>query len=68
MPFRDGNFAPPLLTSPHVGFPHPAKVVWGGVGMGQDFSPAPRGKTGMGLDFLDPPCLVPSHPRPTPRC
>ena len=24
--------------------------------MGQDFSPAPRGGAGMGLDFLDPPC------------
>ena len=26
-----------------------------GVGMGKDFSPAPRGGAGMGLDFLDPP-------------
>ena len=25
------------------------------LGMGQDFSPAPRDRAGMGLDFLDPP-------------
>ena len=30
-----------------------------GVRMGQDFSPAPRGRTGMDLDFLDPPYLAP---------
>ena len=38
-----------------------------GAGMGQDFSPAPRGRTGMGLDFLDPPCLTPSRLGSTPR-
>ena len=33
--------------------------------MGQDFSPAPRGGAGMGLDFLDPPRPAPPRPRPT---
>ena len=33
--------------------------------MGQDFSPAPWGRTGMGLDFLDPHRPTPPHPRPT---
>ena len=55
---RDGNFAPPRLTrpspaSPCMGFTRPIKV------MGQDFSPAPQGGTGMDLDFLDPPYLAP---------
>ena len=37
---------PPLPTMPGKG---------GGAGMEQNFSPAPWGKAGMGLDFLDPP-------------
>ena len=32
--------------------------------MGQDFSPAPRGRAGIGLDFLDPPRPAPPRPRP----
>ena len=36
-----------------------------GVGMGQDFSPTPWGRAGMGLDFLDPP--RPTPPLPTPH-
>ena len=36
----------------------------GGERMGQDFSPAPLGGTGMGLDFLDP--SRPTHSRPRP--
>ena len=61
---RDGNFAPPCLTHPSSF--HPTRVfpapTGGGVGMGQDFSPAPRGGAGMGLDFLYPPRLVPAPP------
>ena len=56
--------APPSFA-PH-GFSPPRKG--GGVGMGQDFSPAPLGGAGMGLDFLDPPYPVPFHPRLTPCC
>ena len=50
---RDGNFAPPLPASLRAGFSRPAKVM--GSGMGRDFRPAPWGRTGMGLHFLDPP-------------
>ena len=59
----------PLPASPHAGFPRLVKVVVVGVGgIGQDFSPAPRGGVGIGLDFLDSPHPIPSHPYPTPRC
>ena len=34
--------------------------------MGQDFSPAPRGKAGMSLGFLDPPRPAPPLPVPAP--
>ena len=40
------QFFPASLNPPRKG---------GGVGMGQDFSPAPLGGAGMGLYFLDPP-------------
>ena len=30
----------------------------GGVGMEQDFFPAPRGEAAMGLDFLAPSCSI----------
>ena len=43
--------APPRFAP--CGFSPPRKG--GGVGMGQDFRPAPRGGAGMGLHFLDPP-------------
>ena len=39
---------PALSASPHVSFPHPAKVV------GLDFKLAPWDGAGMSLDFLDP--------------
>ena len=42
--------------------------IGGGMGMGQDFSPAPWGRMGMGLDFLDPPRPAPSLPVPVPSC
>ena len=34
--------------------------------MGQDFSPTPRGRAGMDLNFLDPTHPAPTHPHPTP--
>ena len=51
---RDGNFSPPLKG--------------GGAEMGQDFSLAPQGGAGMGLDFEDLPCPAPSRPHPVPHC
>ena len=47
------QFFPASLNPPRKG---------GGVGMGQDFSPAPLGGAGMGLYFLDPPHPTPPHP------
>ena len=47
-----------------MGFLHPHKG--GGVGMWQDFSPAPRGGAGMSLGFLDPPRPAPPRPHPAP--
>ena len=61
---RDGNFSPPRFAP--SGFSPPRKG--GGARMGQDFSPAPRGGVGMGLDFLDLPCPTPPRPCPAPRC
>ena len=65
---RDGNFALPCLTHPssfHPTWVFPAPK-GGGAGMGQDFSPAPRGKAGMSLDFLDQSRPTPPHPHPAP--
>ena len=56
-PFGDDNFAPPCFAP--RGFFLLCKG--DGVGIAQDFSPAPRGGTGMDLDFLDP-------TRPAPPC
>ena len=49
--------APPRFAP--CGFSPPRKG--DGVGMGQDFRPAPQGRAGMDLYFLDPP--RPSPPR-----
>ena len=38
-----------------------------GVGMGQDFRPAPRGGVGMDLSFLDPARPIPAPSIPTPH-
>ena len=54
------NFVPPCFTS--CGFSPPRKG--GQVGIGQDFSPAPRDGAGMGLEFLDSSC--PTSPLPIP--
>lgn len=65
---RDGNFAPPRLTHPSPfrfasrGFSPPYKGC--GVGIGRDFSPTPRVKVGMDLEFLDPPHPFPAPPYP----
>ena len=45
-----------LSASPHVSFPHPAKVV------GLDFNLAPWDGAGMSLDFLDSTCPALPHP------
>ena len=53
------QFSPAPPSFAPRGFSPPCKG--GGVGMGQDFSPASRGRAGMGLDFLDPPRPTPSR-------
>jgi len=50
--YRDDNFFLLRLTRPF-----PSR----GVGMEQDFSPAPQGRTEMVLDFLDPTCPTLPH-------
>ena len=59
--YRDGNFPPPRLirTSPRK-FSSPCKG--GGVGMGQDFSPAPQGGDGFRLFRPTLPCPFLSSP------
>jgi len=59
---RGDNFAPPFTASPHTGFSPLHKG--GGIGMWRDFSPAPLGRAGMCLDFLDPTHLVLPHLAP----
>ena len=65
---RDDNFSLPRLTRPSPlclhGFSPPRKG--SGAGMGQDFSPTPRGGAGMALDFLNPPCPAPPLLVPAP--
>ena len=54
------QFCPTPLNLPLPTLSHVPPRKGGGAGMGQDFSPAPRGWAGVGLDFLDMPLLVPA--------